>query len=290
MKNKLHYITCLICLLSISCAVSAQLLYKISGKGLTEPSYIFATHHAVPLHSIENVDNVFRCYNQCSAVVGEIVLNEDSTALLMAREAQMATSIRNLLSDSDYRMVDSALKVVVGISLSDVAYLRPAIIENIYILSLYEKIFPKGEDDSSMDSFFQNIAIQQGKSVYGLETAQGQIDILFHSQSVNRQALQLVKTISQSVSLNEEVNHLNELYLTAQLDSIAQWTIDSEGLNPDEYSVLVTNRNKKWINLVEDYINQQSCFIAVGAMHLPTKEGLLHLLAKRGYKITPMDK
>lgn len=282
---------CLVVVLLFAVDASAQLLYKITGKGIKEPSYLFATHHAVPLSLVKNVDNVFKCYNRCDAVVSEMVLNEDSVAAAMLAKAQMTSSIRNFLTDIEYSMVDSALKAVIGIGLADIAYLRPSMIENMYLLSVYEKYYSTDETDTSMDSFFQNVAIQQNKPIYGLETADRQLDLLLYSQPVPQQAKQLVNTVSGSLSaLHADIDRLNELYLDAQLDSIAQWTLDTEGFTPDEYARLVVERNTDWLDKIEEYIHAQPCFIAVGALHLPTPDGLLHQLEKRGYRVSAVDR
>ena len=36
-------------------------------------------------------------------------------------------------------------------------------------------------------------------------------------------------------------------------------------------------------------IQQCSCLIAVGALHLPGEDGLITMLRKEGYKVTPVD-
>lgn len=279
-----------LCMPMLATGVSAQLLYRITGKGLSEPSYIFATHHAVPVSVLGDVEGLFKAYNDCRAVVGEIAMDEDSVSLRMAVEAKMQTPIEDLLKADDYRVVDSALMAAVGIRLADVSLLRPAMIENIYLLSVYEKMFGAEKDDTAMDSFFQQVALQQGKPVYGLESIDDQLKILFHTKSIQQQAKELVNSVKHSGALRDDIEHLNCLYLTAQLDSIAEWSFLSGDFTPDDYRVLVSDRNRAWVDRIEELMQSGSCFIAVGALHLPMEDGLLELLGKRGYRVKAVDR
>jgi len=51
---------------------------------------------------------------------------------------------------------------------------------------------------------------------------------------------------------------------------------------------LLDNRNKNWIPVIEKEMATQPIFIAVGAGHLGGKKGVIYLLRKNGYKVTPV--
>ena len=52
--------------------------------------------------------------------------------------------------------------------------------------------------------------------------------------------------------------------------------------------VLLSDRNRAWIDEIEAQAPGHDVFIAVGAGHLPGKTGLLNLLAQRGFAIEPL--
>jgi uncharacterized protein YbaP (TraB family) len=55
---------------------------------------------------------------------------------------------------------------------------------------------------------------------------------------------------------------------------------------PKLYKRLVTDRNSKWLPLIDAYMNTpQTEFILVGAGHLVGPEGIIALLKKKGYMI-----
>ncbi len=68
-------ITALLFATSIVC--NAQLLYKISGKGLKEPSYIVGSQHCARISFIDSIPGLRRVMNETQQVYGEV--NEDST-------------------------------------------------------------------------------------------------------------------------------------------------------------------------------------------------------------------
>lgn len=55
----------------------------------------------------------------------------------------------------------------------------------------------------------------------------------------------------------------------------------------DEYS-LIAIRNNKWLPNIEESINKESCFFVIGASHLDGKLGLIELLRKKGFTVTPI--
>lgn len=52
--------------------------------------------------------------------------------------------------------------------------------------------------------------------------------------------------------------------------------------------ILLNNRNKNWVTQLKTLMDTESLFVAVGAGHLVGKEGLISLLRKEGYTLTPI--
>ena len=92
-------------------------------------------------------------------------------------------------------------------------------------------------------------------------------------------------------------NKAVELYMRGELNTLLEGYEKASKLPPDlsddyqqkELYNLVSGRNKKWIPVIKSNIQDCSCLIAVGAGHLPGKEGLINLLRNEGYILTPID-
>ena len=60
-------------------------------------------------------------------------------------------------------------------------------------------------------------------------------------------------------------------------------------MTEEEYANLVDKRNAAWMTKLPKLMQESPCFIAVGAMHLGGKNGLIKLLEKEGYKLTSIS-
>ena len=54
--------------------------------------------------------------------------------------------------------------------------------------------------------------------------------------------------------------------------------------------ILLTDRNRKWIPRLKKMFGEKPTFVAVGAAHLGGDTGILKLLQKEGYVVSPAGK
>ena len=290
MKRKTIIAVALLCL---SLGAQAQLLWEISGKDLKSPSYLFGTHHAIPLSYLDSVDHLFKYYNQCSMVVGEVVLDAEKSNQRILSAATMNERLDKLLSAEDYALVDSVCQQIMGIPLAYLNNYRPSVVSNMLEMAIYEAAFPNGEADQQMDSFFQLLAERQGNPVQGLESIDDQIDLLFRSQSMERQLYLLVGVAKSVPTSIESYNTLNNLYKNGDIDGLLDLFLsDTTEYKPTvgEVFLFLEQRNRQWVDKLPELMRANPCFIAVGAMHLPGETGVIELLKKRGYKVKAVKK
>ena len=69
--------------ISIALSANAQLLWKVSGKGLEKPSYIFGTYHLSPLSIKDSIAAMPQAMNETTQVYGEVVMSEMATPTFM---------------------------------------------------------------------------------------------------------------------------------------------------------------------------------------------------------------
>ena len=77
---------------------------------------------------------------------------------------------------------------------------------------------------------------------------------------------------------------LIRLYNSGKVDFVADSVLDRE-LGPKARQLLVDQRNLNWLDDIERLVKQDKTFIAVGMGHLGGKNGLLHLLRQKGYRV-----
>lgn len=286
MKKLLSFVILFLLLLP----ANAQLLWKISGNGLKKSSYLFGTHHLVPISFLDSIPKVYKCFNRSEVVVSEFVMSAANMEDKVKEAAMLPPNYvyTELLSDSDYHFVDSELKAVTKLSLNDVARLKPSMIANIYIVAYYQQLFPN-DDDWQLDSFFQQVADRQGKKVVGLETIEDQIKLIYKSQSIERQAFLLVGTLRGKDRITEELHELNAYYKKGNLVPLLQTYLnDLSEFAPtaQEKFLMLDARNLEWTKKLPDLLHKNSCFVAVGALHLVGENGLINLLRQKGYRVS----
>ena len=270
-------------------AIQAQLLWKVTGNGLKHPSYLFGKHHLIPIQFLDSVPGLFKAFNECEMVVGEMVMNNIDVTAKIQKAAIMPDDIKinDLLNYDEYKLFDNELKSVLKLSLKDVSIMNPSLILTMYELEIYKKL-TGFIDDNQSDSYFQLVAAEKGKKVVGLETVDQQIAVLFGNGSLERQANILVETIEQKDNTLKEMIQLNKLYKAGKIEELVELSKGEDNrtdMTEDEYAKLVDERNSEWMTKLPAYFKESSCFVAVGALHLAGKKGLIKMLEKKGFKV-----
>ena len=268
----------------------AQLLWKVSGNGLKHPSYLFGTHHLIPISFLDSVSGLYKAFNSCEVMVGEMVMSNIDATAKMQLAAIMPNHIKlaDLLNVEEYKLVDAELKSILKIGLKEVAIMNPTLILSLYEIEIFKKMLGI-TDDVQSDSYFQLVATEKGKQVIGLETIDQQISFLFGNGSLERQADILVESIQQKDSTFNEMRLLNKLYKNGEIEvlvNLAKKKGKITDMTEEEYAKLVDNRNADWLTKLPKLMHESSSFIAVGAMHLGGENGLIKKLQKAGYKVT----
>ena len=220
--------------ISIALSANAQLLWKVSGKGLEKPSYIFGTYHLSPLSIKDSIAAMPQAMSETAQVYGEVVMSEMATpAFMQSMQQQMMmpkdTTLQSLFTPEQYEEVGKAIKENMMVDIAMLAQLKPAAINQQLVVLLYMKHTPGFNPQEQLDTYFQQQAAQQGKKIGGLETAQSQIDILFNSQTLQRQASLLYCAISDIEKGIEQSKRLIAAYEKQDLDAMLQLMEERDG-------------------------------------------------------------
>lgn len=264
------------------------LLWKVEGKDV-KPSYVYGTIHIIDSKDYFLPTGTLTAFDQCPKIVYEIDMNEmNDMGKIMGIMNKLFMDdnkkLSDLISTDEYALVEAHFKKV-GMPLSFFERMKPM------FLTMFAYDFnPQDIQNGAMKSYemeFHKLAENSGKSSGGLESIEFQIGV-FDKIPYKEQAAMLVQTI-QSGSDNSAMEEMTAMYkaqdITRMIKSISK---DADGLGAYE-DVLVGDRNRAWIPLMEKEMNQQSTFFAVGAGHLAGDDGVIKLLRKEGYTVTPIS-
>ena len=280
--------------------MQAQLLYKISGNGLTKPSYIIGTYHLAPVSFADSIPGLKEALAATEQVYGELDMTDlTSPENLQKMQAAMmlpeGTTLSKLLTAEEMARLNVVLKELMGVDMTNqmVAQqldgLSPQALQTQLSLLIYMKKHDGFNPQATFDGYFQQVAQQQGKGVGGLETVDFQVGVLFHGQSLERQKELLMCLVDNKEHTELMAEQLVEAFfkqdlvgVKAVMDEKEQTKCDS---TPEEEYALIYNRNANWAKLMPRIMADKATFFAVGAGHLPGEKGVLQLLQSAGYTV-----
>jgi len=276
---------------------TGSLLWKVSGNGLSKPSYILGTHHLMEINFIDSINGLKPAMENTRQTVGELVLDDQAAMQTkMQQSAQMPAgeSYQDMLTAEEYSQLDKGLTSVIGVGLQHLGKLKPGMISMLYTITLYTKLYPKYNPMSheAIDIYVQRIAKENNKPVLGLETIEDQIYALFDAEPQRDQAKALACVVANSDDAKDQLDKLNEFYRKFDLMGMYDLSFNNKDekcpLSQTQQNALVRDRNNKWVEKLPGIMKSNPSFVAVGALHLPGEHGILYQLAKLGYKVEPV--
>lgn len=283
----------LVAFLGFSITLSAQtkkttnsLLWEISGNGLKKPSYLFGTHHLIGAKFADTMKVLQEKFKSTDAVVGEIVMDSTTQTKMAPFLVMKNNTLDSLLTESEYKEVEDYFKSKQpGFELNQLNNFKPAMVA--IMMMVFENPNMLKDIGEGMDDSFQKYAKKNGKSLYGLETAKYQGALLFDSD-LQKQKKALLKSIREVDKSKQKMEELKTYYITQDIDKLTQLFKNQDEESKEFMTELLKNRNKRWLAQLPALMENQSLFIAVGAGHLVSAEGLIKGLQLKGYILKPI--
>ena len=284
--------------LTVACALQAQILWKVSGNGLGRPSYIMGTYHFAPSSMMDKIPGMEQALEGCDIVVGEIESEE-----MMSQESQMAmaqamvappdSTLDKLFTSEEYAIVEKVFNKyfgIMGVKMEQMKSLKPSAISMQMQAMQAMKYLPNFNANDLIDMAVQNRANEMGRPSVGLESVEEQIDLLFNAP-LTEQAKGLLDACKKDELFMVQSSALVEAYMAQDLDKIEKIMTDPEigGDDAEAMDALIYERNRNWVEKLVKMIPERACLVCVGAGHLPGDQGLLQLLRNRGYTVEPMQ-
>jgi uncharacterized protein YbaP (TraB family) len=136
-----------------------------------------------------------------------------------------------------------------------------------------------------LDKHFFDKATASNKEVIGLETAEAQLD-LFDKMPDAVQEQMLRSTLKDLNSGDAELKSILTSWKRGDAAGIEKTLLGGFNDLPGAYQALLVNRNRNWLPQLDACLMRaRPCFVVVGAAHLVGPDGLLALLAKKGYRV-----
>jgi uncharacterized protein YbaP (TraB family) len=264
-------------------APKSSLLWEVSGNGLKAPSYVFGTFHMICKSDFTISEALKNKIKSTQQFYGELNMGE-----LSAMQVQMAMkmlmkdkTIESMMTAEEYRKMSEAFLKETNMPFTMFNKFKPFMGQSVLAMSMIDcddKIQPETE--------FAKIATENKITVLGLETIDDELNAI-DKIPIDSQVNDLKSMLLHFDSAKLEMKQMLALYKKRNIDSLYAFIAKSMTGSSTERELLIT-RNKNWFPVIVKAMTEKSSFFAVGAGHLGGTTGVLNLLRKQGYKVTPV--
>lgn len=274
--------------------------WKIEKAGV-EPSWLLGTMHISDPRVLKMPDGATEAFAKAETIIiesDEIVDERKAgTSLLAHPELTMfldGKSMTDMLSREQTAKLESGLKER-GIPLDAVVRMKPWILSSFVALPACE-FARKARGANFLDMKLAKDALNDGKKLVGLETlleqitAMSELPMSFHVQS-------LIQMLDLGNRMDDVMATMIDLYVDGEIGMIMPMmkSIDPEhdDLGQDGYAAfeqrLINDRNHVMADNAAPHLDHGNVFMAVGALHLPGKVGVIELLRAKGFTLTAVQ-
>lgn len=284
----------------LACAASqAQLLYRISGKDLKNPSYILGTYHLAPASFADSIPGMRAAFDATEQVYGEVDMLETLKPENVAKmqEAMMLpeeTTLSSLLTSDQLNRLNALLREVMGVDLTNPAVaeqldkVSPVALENTLMLMTYMKNIQGLNPADLIDTYFQREAMKKNKDVKGFETTDFQMEVLYGAP-LKEQITSLMCFVDHYQEGVELAEFITAAYFSQDLEQLEDLNQEEQegpcAGSPEDNDKLIYNRNDNWVKAMPKIMSEKPTLFVVGAFHLTGDRGVLRMLENAGYKV-----
>jgi uncharacterized protein YbaP (TraB family) len=275
MKKLLLYFLCL------SGFSQAQLLYQISGNGLTEASYLYGTIHILTKDKFELSNSLKRAFDASTTIAMEVDLDmSGAEKIALAQKVLLpdGKTLKDFMAAQDYLQLKAYC--IDSLQWSESKFERSSKLKPMFFSSVLIQ-----ENMSNMASYemeFNKMAKKKKKETIGLETIEFQLG-LFDQLPMQTQ-VDMLKQDYKSDMKNYDT--LLACYLREDLETLGKLMAEETSAYPEFNELLLVQRNKSWIAPMRAQMQKESTFFGVGAAHLSGPDGVVALLRAQGFTVT----
>ncbi len=263
----------------------SSLLWKIEGPGITKGSYLFGTMHMIEKEYFIFPDKLEKIVKKTEQLVMELpglpnqkeamkyVLLEEGTFFDYFTPEQTDSIL--IWAKKEFKMEEAAFRATMS-------KMKPFV-----VVQMATQIHFMGKTES-YEMKLEEIAKTNNLSISGLETIEQQM-AFFDDLTKEQQAEMVMEGIRDSEKSIETMKEMEVLYQGQNVDSLYLMIQDEGGVISAESADFLDNRNADWVPQIKEMIANKRCFIAVGAGHLGGPNGVIRLLEKEGYTLTPVE-
>jgi len=255
------------------------LLYKVSGNGLDQPSYLYGTIHMGDEKILDFKKPVMPAFESCEVYAMELDPGKLDMQVMLETMQLKDRKLEDFFTDEEWEQLDSYFQTNFKSPVSTFNEFSP-----FYVQTLIMQSQMGAKMGQAVDMHFYNQAQKRGMEVVGIETLDEQLSAI-NGLSDEDQKQMLMDALD--ADFKQSMKQMMKWYRKGDLEKLQSYEED-EGYGNDFEAKMIVDRNKVMAERVIPLMKKQSTFIGVGALHLPGDEGLIGLLRSAGYQVEPI--
>ncbi|UKN01494.1 TraB/GumN family protein [Paracrocinitomix mangrovi] len=261
-----------------------SLLWKIEKEG-AKTSYMYGTMHMIDAEYFHFTDKMTKLAKESDAIVMEVggMPNPLKTMELMKLDTG---DIRSIFTKEEMKTIVGFFDKELGME-PDAFFEVYGQMKPFFILQAISQNYFSSETES-YDLQFMSIAGKNEIPLIGLETIEQQLGFF---DTIPQEAMNslIVESIENFKKEKKSTEKMMEIYSEQRVDKLIPLMKKQSPEFMDYSDVFLYDRNKAWIPKIKKEMESKRIFIAVGAAHLFGDGGVIDLLKKEGYKVTPIS-
>lgn len=261
------------------------LLWKIEKQGMVD-SYLYGTMHVGDPRVVNLAPEVELAFMQANHFVMEVLMNFKAMGYMASASFfSDGRTLKDVMGHLEYKRLTSLINKRIFLSEDVLKHMKPWAV----LMLLMMPADQLAQSGAALDMVLYRRASQRKVKLTGLETAQEQVAV-FESMSMDDQLWMLNRSIEEIDNTDAQLPEMLNAYVDrdlAQLVRIQQAFMYEDSEIDDRFMYqLLDVRNVKMAKRISPVLKQGNAFIAIGALHLPGEEGVLHLLEQQGFTVT----
>lgn len=261
-----------------------SLLWKIEGNGMKSPSYLFGTMHLIQkeyFHFPSELEKIVKKSDILVMELGELPDQMAAMKYMVLSEGTLMDYFDEKQADTLFRWAEEKLKMTPEQFRMSFDKFKPFVVIQT---ATHMQFIGKTE---SYEMKLMELAKEFKIEKKGLETIAEQMSF-FDNLSKEQQTEMVMSGIRNEEHSAKMALEMQKMYKSQRLDSLYMYIQSEGGVLAEEQAKFLDNRNRNWIPQIKEVVKTKKAFIAVGAGHLGGENGVIRLLEKEGYKVTPV--
>lgn len=260
------------------------LLWKISGNNVEGNCYLFGTMHLIQKEYFlfpKKLQKIVKKSDNLVMEIAGIPSQTEAMGYILLKEGSFFDFFNPEQTDSILTWAKDKFGMEEPVFRAAFSKMKP-----FTVVQMGTQLYFAGKTES-YELSFEKIAKENDIHIIGLETVEEQMS-LFDNLTPKQQADMVMEGIRDGDKGIEFIQEMQQVYIDQNVDSLYSMITQEGGVISKEQKKFLDDRNGNWVPMIKKYITENNVFIAVGAGHLGGNNGVIRLLEKEGYKLTPI--